>query len=388
MSDRWKKGDPIPVSGKIVGDPERKLMHQAVDELWLTEGHFAAEFERKLEQKFQRRFAILTNSGSSANLLAYAALELEKGDEVITSALAFPTTVNPIIQMGQTPVFIDSEPGTYNINTDQLEKAMSSRTRAIVVAHFLGNPANMDAITEFARENKLSIIEDCCDAAGAKYGGKPVGSFSAASTYSFYPAHQITTGEGGAVLTDNPGIAKRVRSLRDWGRDCWCKPGENDTCGKRFAGSWDHKYTYSRIGWNLKSTDIQAAAGIAQLDRLDGFINQRKKNWNRLNGLLADLPIVRPTATEKSQPSWFGYAFGTTDRTRTQQELMKRNIDSRVMMGGNIIRQPAYREVDYRIAGSLSHADFAHFHGLWIGVWPGISAPMLDYISEVLHEIL
>jgi CDP-6-deoxy-D-xylo-4-hexulose-3-dehydrase len=352
--------------------------------MWLTEGHFTDGFERALEIKFNRRFALFCNSGSSANLLALAALELPKGSEVITCATGFPTTVNPIIQLGLIPVFVDCEPGTWNIDTHQLEEAFSPRTNAVMVSHTLGNPVNIRQVVEFCTLHSLYLITDCCDAAGAKYEGIDVVSCGHISTLSFYPAHQITTGEGGAVLTGDPKLAKVVASFRDWGRDCWCEPGKDNTCGKRFDGDYDHKYTYSRIGYNLKSTDLQASIGITQLAKLDGFVQKRRENWQYLRNRLNDLPLIFSTAT--GEPSWFGFAFGSEDRNELARYLDGHRIGNRPLFAGNITRQPAYKDVEYRVVGDLVNSDYVMDHILWVGCWPGLTKEMLDYIIQVIRD--
>ena len=375
----------VPVSGKVIDEADRANLRKACDEMWLTEGHFTDEFERALELKFGRRFAIMCNSGSSANLLALAALELPKGSEVITCAVSFPTTVNPIIQLGLTPVFVDCERGTWNIDTKKLEDALSPRTRAVMVAHTLGNPVNMAFLKSFTQAHPLRVIFDCCDAAGATYEGLSVLGWGHLTTLSFYPAHQITTGEGGAVLTDDPKLAKIAESYRDWGRDCWCPPGHDNTCGKRYAGDYDHKYTYSRIGYNLKSTDLQASVGLSQLSKLDKFVQQRRENWEYLRGGLTDLPLWLPHATPNSEPSWFGFAFGTDRRNELARYLDAHQVGNRPLFAGNITRQPAYRHTKFVISGKLTNADYVHDNVIWIGCWPGLTKEQLDYSVEVIR---
>jgi len=376
--------DPVPVSGKVLDVSDSLSLHRAADEMWLTAGHFTDEFERALELKFNRKYALMCNSGSSANLLALSALELSKGSEVITCAVAFPTTVNPIVQCGLVPVFVDCEPGTWNIDARQLEEAFSGKTRAVMISHTLGNPVDLHRVIEFCILHSLYLISDCCDAAGATYGGVNVVQVGHISTLSFYPAHQITTGEGGAVLTDDPKLAKLIASYRDWGRDCWCPPGKDDTCGKRYEGEYDHKYTYSRIGYNLKSTDLQAAIGLSQLDKLDGFVQKRRENWERLFLGMTGLPIKRPDQLPNSSPSWFGFAFGTEDRNGMARHLDSHLVGNRPLFGGNITRQPAYKNIDYRVVGDLPNSNFAHSYVLWVGCWPGLTKEMLDYTIEVI----
>jgi CDP-4-dehydro-6-deoxyglucose reductase, E1 len=378
---------PVPVHGSVIDDSEWAALHEAVDKHWLTSGPYTHKFEQALQTRFGRRCALFVNSGSSANLLALAALELPKGSEVITSACAFPTTVNPIIQLGLVPVFVDCEPGTWNIDTSQLEAAYSDKTRAIIVTHTLGNPINADGLHKFFHNHSyIKIIEDCCDAAGAMYKNSAVGSFGDFSTYSFYPAHQITTGEGGALLTDDPKLAKIAASYRDWGRDCWCEPGQDNTCGCRFNGEYDHKYTYSRIGWNLKATDLQAAVGVTQLAKLDGFVAKRRFNWDYLRQGLADLPITFPVSTPNSEPSWFGFAFGVENRNELARFLDMHKIGNRPLFGGNILRHPAYKGIDCRVVGDLNNANYAYEHVIWVGCWPGLTTEMLDYTIGVIHE--
>jgi CDP-6-deoxy-D-xylo-4-hexulose-3-dehydrase len=376
----------VPVHGSMLDSADWGNLQAAVDSHWLTAGHYTHLFEQALCKKFGRRFALFVNSGSSANLLAVAALELPKGSEVIVCACAFPTTVNPIIQCGLVPVFVDCEPGTWNIDTTQLEAALSEKTRAVMVLHNLGNPANMPWIMLFAMRHKLWFIEDCCDAAGATYMAHPVGTWGDFSTYSFYPAHQITTGEGGALLTDDPKLYKIARSLRDWGRDCWCETGQDNTCGKRFASGYDHKYTYSRIGYNLKATDLQAAIGVTQLDKLDWFVAQRRANWNYLYKGLADLPIMPPKATPNSAPSWFGFAFGVPKRNELARYLDKHGVGNRPLFAGNILRQPAYKDIECRVIGDLPNANYAMDSVIWIGCWPGLTFEQLDYSIEIIRD--
>jgi CDP-6-deoxy-D-xylo-4-hexulose-3-dehydrase len=386
--------DPVPVTGMVLDMNDSASALAAVGELFdthETRGKYVDLFERALEEKFNRRFALFCNSGSSANLLALAALELPKGSEVITCATAFPTTVNPIIQLGLVPVFVDCEPGTWNIDTNQLEAALSDKTRAVMVAHMLGNPVNIRAIYDVLEKPEnykydLSVIFDCCDAAGAKYEDCEITSFGAISTLSFYPAHQITTFEGGAVLTDNPRLAKVVASFRDWGRDCWCEPGKDNTCGKRFDGDYDHKYTYSRIGYNMKQTGLHAAVGITQLEKLDEFVQKRRENFHYLSDGLKDLPLEFPRRTENSIPSWFGFAFGVEKRNELARFLDAHKIGNRPLFAGNITRQPAYKNETYRKIGDLPNANYVHEHVLWVGCWPGLTKEMLDWTIEVIHE--
>ena len=381
--------DPVPVSGMVLGESEQAHLYRAAVELFdthETRGHYVDDFERALEQKFNRRFALFCNSGSSANLLALAALELPKGSEVITCATGFPTTVNPIIQLGLVPVFVDCESGTWNIDTSQLERALSPHTRAVVVAHTLGNPVKLADVFSFCRRYDLRMIEDCCDAAGATYAGAPVGTWSDLSTYSFYPAHQITTFEGGAVLTDDPKLAKVVASLRDWGRDCWCEPGHDNTCGRRFDNGVDHKYVTARIGYNMKQTGLHAAVGVSQLARLDEFVQKRMENWEYLLFGLGDLPLRMTARNLASRESWFGFAFGVEKRNELARYLDAHGIGNRPLFAGNILRQPAYKSLNCPVVGQLPVANYVHEHVIWVGCWPGLGKPELDYVIKVIHE--
>jgi CDP-6-deoxy-D-xylo-4-hexulose-3-dehydrase len=378
-------------------------------DFWLTTGRYAKQFEREFARFFKMRDAILVNSGSSANLLALTCLtspllrerQLRPGDEVITVASGFPTTVNPIFQNNLVPVFVDVEIPTYNIDVTQLDAAFSEKTRAVMIAHTLGNPFNLNAVTEFCKRHNLWLVEDCCDAVGALYNGQPVGRFGDVATVSFYPAHHITMGEGGAVLTDKPKLKKIIESFRDWGRDCWCDPGKDNTCGKRFdwqlgelPEGYDHKYTYSHIGYNLKVTDMQAAVGVAQLKKLPEFIEKRRANFNYLTQRLADLQdfIVLPQATPNSTPSWFGFPiYVRPEAPFTRDELIRwledHKIGTRLLFGGNLLRQPAYRGLKYRVIGDLHNADEIMRRVFWIGLYPGLTSSMLDYVGEMLTQL-
>jgi CDP-6-deoxy-D-xylo-4-hexulose-3-dehydrase len=398
----------VPVSGKVFDAHElRSLVDSSLD-FWLTTGRFAAEFEQAFAKFMQQRFALLVNSGSSANLLAVAALtspklgdeRLQPGDEAITVAAGFPTTVNPLVQYGLTPVFVDVRLPTYDLDVAQLEAALSPRTRAVVLAHTLGNPFDVAAVAAFCERHDLWLIEDCCDAVGATFAGRPVGTFGDVATVSFYPAHHITTGEGGCVLTNSPRLKQLVESFRDWGRDCWCAPGHDDTCGKRFdwqLGSlpegYDHKYTYSHIGYNLKATEMQAAVGLAQLQKLPEFIAARRRNFEYLSQGLADLKewLLLPTAAPGSEPSWFGFPLSVRPESGLKREQIVRHLESRrigtrLLFGGNLLRQPAYEGVAHRVVGSLPVTDYVMHNTFWIGVYPGLSTPMLDYVIESLHD--
>ena len=400
----------IPVSGRVFDAAELQSLVDSSLDFWLTTGRFATQFEKEFAQFFGLRHAVLVNSGSSANLVAISALTssqlgrkaLKPGDEVITVAAGFPTTVNPILQNNLVPVFIDVHVPTYNVDVNQLEAALSHKTRAVMLAHTLGNPFDLEAVTAFAHQHNLWLIEDCCDAVGASYQGKNVGTFGELATVSFYPAHHITMGEGGAVLTNNPKLKTLVESFRDWGRDCWCEPGDDNTCGKRFDWrlgdlpyGYDHKYTYSHIGYNLKATDMQAAVGVAQLQKLSGFIQTRRQNFVKLYAGLQDLQeyFILPQATQNSEPSWFGFPIAVREEaTFTRNDIVRflenQKIKTRLLFGGNLVRQPAYLSAPHRIVGSLENADFVMNQVFWIGVYPGLSEIMLDYVISSFHEFV
>ena len=400
----------IPVSGKVFDEREIILATEAILDGWWTEGRFSDLFERKISSWLGSKFAVLVNSGSSANLLAISALKsvrlrdkrLKDGDEVITVAAGFPSTVNPIMQNNLKPVFVDIDLGTYNIKAEKVEKAVSQRTKAVMVAHTLGNPFNLDAVVDICQKNNLWLIEDNCDALGSKYNGKFTGTFGHISTSSFYPAHHITMGEGGALFTDDPLLNNIIRSLRDWGRDCWCKTGHDDTCGKRFdwqlgnlPKGYDHKYIYSEMGYNLKITDVQAALGLAQMEKLEGFIKKREENFNILyEGLKKyEKYFMLPYPTLKSSPSWFGFPllvketapFGRTDIVGY---LEKNKIATRMLFGGNLIKQPAYRNTKYRIYGNLKNTDLAMNNLFWIGTYPGLNKEKLEYVVNVIKKFI
>jgi CDP-6-deoxy-D-xylo-4-hexulose-3-dehydrase len=360
----------------VTGQAEVDNILQAAQSNHYGGGIWTRRFEQGLARYMDKRFAIACNSGSSANLLALASLELPKGSRVLTSAVNFPTTVNAIIQLGLVPVFCDADPKTLNIIFPS-----NINARAIVAAHTLGNPVDFSSVSEM-----WPVIEDCCDALGSTINGEMVGQKGVMSTLSFYPAHHITTGEGGAVLTDTPKLKKIVESYRDWGRDCWCEPGCDNTCGTRFNGDYDHKYTYSRIGYNLKMSDLQAAVGVAQLDRLEGFIAQRRTNWLHLRNGLDGLPIEFVEATPNSEPSWFGFAFLTDKRNELARYLDERGIGNRPIMGGNLLRQPAYKGVEHEIVSSLDGANRIHEQGIWLGVMPAITTEMLDFVISTVKE--
>ena len=399
---------PAPVSGRVFdADDIRHLIEASLD-FWLTTGRFAAQFEAEFNRFMGTRSTTLVNSGSSANLVAVSALtshllgdkRLKPGDEVITVASGFPTTVNPLIQNRLVPVFVDVDLQTYDIDVTQLEAARSDKTRAVVIAHTLGNPFNLDAVVDFVKKHDLWLIEDCCDAVGAKYKGQNCGTFGDLATVSFYPAHHITMGEGGAVLTNTPGLKRIVESFRDWGRDCWCDPGKDNTCGKRFdwqlgdlPHGFDHKYTYSHVGYNLKATDMQAAVGVAQLKKLPGFIEVRKRNFAALHEGLFALQrfLVLPQATAHSEPSWFGFPIAVREdagfsRDQLVRHLESKKIGTRLLFGGNLIRQPAYKDVSYRQVGSLANSDFVMRQVFWIGVYPGLTPEMIRYMIDTISD--
>jgi CDP-6-deoxy-D-xylo-4-hexulose-3-dehydrase len=398
---------PVPVSGKVFDASELQHLVDASLDFWLTTGRFANRFERELARVFGVRHALLVNSGSSADLLALTALtsplleerRLVPGDEVITVAAGFPTTVNPILQNGLIPVFVDVTIPTYDIDVTQLEAARSDRTRAVMLAHTLGNPFDLGAVSEFCKKHGLWLVEDCCDAVGATYDGKHVGTFGDLATASFYPAHHITMGEGGAVMTKLPLLKRIVESFRDWGRDCWCEPGKDNTCGKRFDWQlgelpygYDHKYTYSHIGYNLKATDMQAAVGVAQLAKLPGFIEARRRNFQILKEGMRDLEefFILPEATPNSEPSWFGFPIAVRPEapfTRDQivRELESRKIGTRLLFAGNLLRQPAYQGIPHRVVGDLKNSDFVMNQVFWIGVYPGLNVPELAYVLDTFH---
>ena len=400
----------IPVTGKVFGELELRLATKASLDFWLTSGPYTEEFESRFAKTVGMRHAFMVNSGSSANLLALSSLTsplhgeraLKPGDEVITVAAGFPTTVTPILQNGLVPVYVDVDPETYVATDEQLEAAIGPRTKAIMMAHTLGNPFNLDHVQALVKKHDLWLIEDSCDGLGGTYRGRQLGTFGDLSTFSFYPAHHITTGEGGAVLIKKAAHKRIVESFRDWGRDCWCPPGCDNTCLKRYEWTlgelpegYDHKYTYSHLGYNLKSGDIQAAIGLAQLDRLDSFIALRRRNWKYLLKGLDCLEefFVLPKVTENSDPSWFGFALTVkpnSPKTRDQivQDLNGRKIGTRLLFGGNLLRQPAFMGTPRRVIGDLVNSDRVMNDTFWIGVWPGLTIEMLDYMISVIHEIL
>jgi CDP-4-dehydro-6-deoxyglucose reductase, E1 len=399
---------PVPMAGRVFDAEEMQSLVDASLDFWLTAGRFAERFEREFARWIGIRECVLVNSGSSANLLAVSALTSPKlgdrrlvpGDEVITLAAGFPTTVNPIFQNGLVPVFVDVALPAYNVDVAKLEAALSPRTRAMIFAHTLGNPFDLDAVCEFARKHDLWLIEDCCDAVGSTYRGRKVGTFGALATTSFYPAHHITMGEGGSVLMEKPMLRTLVESFRDWGRDCWCQPGKDNTCGKRFdwqlgelPHGFDHKYTYSHVGYNMKVTDMQAAVGVAQLKKLDAFVTARRRNFAALHEGLRELEefFILPEATPCSEPSWFGFPIAVRKdapftRNQVTRHLEDRKIATRLLFGGNLTRQPAYQGREYRVAGSLENSDLVMDRVFWIGVYPGINSVMLDYVLESIKS--
>jgi CDP-6-deoxy-D-xylo-4-hexulose-3-dehydrase len=399
----------VPVSGKLLDADDFVAMADAVLDGWLTEGRFAQRFRTAFGRAVGRRHVAPVGSGSQANLLAVAAacshlLEhpLRPGDEVITAAVGFPTTVAPLYQQGLVPVYVDVELDTYNPTIDAIAAAIGPRTRGVILAHCLGNPFDAPRLAELCAEHDLVLIEDACDALGSTIAGRPVGTFGHAATYSFYPAHHMTTGEGGAVACDDDTWARAITSLREWGRDCWCPPGVNDACGHRFAGrfgelpeGYDHKYVFSHVGFNFKITDMQAALGLSQLEKVDGFHARRRVNAARLRAALEPLAdrLVLPRALPGADPSWFGFPVTlregrAKDRLALQTALLRRGIDSRLLLAGNLVRQPGFRGLEHRVAGPLPNADRITKASIWVGCQPALSEPMLDYIAESITDHL
>jgi CDP-6-deoxy-D-xylo-4-hexulose-3-dehydrase len=399
---------PVPVSGKVYGAEEMMSLVDASLDFWLTTGRFNDAFEARLSAVLGRKYALTVNSGSSANLVAVSALTshllgdraLKPGDEVITCATGFPTTVNPILQNNLVPVFLDVHIPTYNIDTTRLSEAIGPRTRAIVLAHTLGNPFHLDAVMKLAAAHDLLVVEDCCDALGATYRGQAVGTFGDIGTLSFYPAHHITTGEGGAVFTARSHLKRAAESIRDWGRDCWCAPGKDNTCKNRFGHQlgdlpfgYDHKYTYSHLGYNLKLSDMQAAVGVAQLDRLDGFIAARRRNFDLLlEGLrpLEDV-LILPQATPGSDPSWFGFPLTVREGAPFARDallvyLNAHRVATRLLFGGNLLRQPYMQGRPHRVVGTLDNSDVVTERTFWIGVFPGLCADAIAYSVECIKK--
>jgi CDP-6-deoxy-D-xylo-4-hexulose-3-dehydrase len=399
---------PVPVSGKVYGSNEMRHLLSASLDFWLTTGRYNDAFESSFATTTGSRFALTCNSGSSANLLAVSSLcapdwgesRLRPGDEIITVAAGFPTTVNPIVQNGMVPVFTDVDIPTYNVDVDRLEEAIGDRTKALFFAHTLGNPFDLAKVSVLAKKHSLILMEDCCDALGASFGDKKVGTFGKVGTFSFYPAHHITMGEGGAVVTSDPAMRKVIESLRDWGRDCHCPPGRDNTCGNRYdmqmgelPQGYDHKYIYSRLGYNLKITDMQAAVGLAQLARLDDFVKTRRKNFEILHRGLSDLSgyLILPRSIPDSDPSWFGFPItlegkNPQERTKLLRFLEERRIGTRLLFGGNLVRQPYFKDVKHRVSGTLERTDKIMTNTFWIGTYPGLTPEMLDYVIDEMHR--
>lgn len=401
---------PVPVSGKVIGTKELQLMVEASLDGWLTTGRFNAMFEERLAKYLGVKHLITVNSGSSANLVAFSTLTsprlgdraIKPGDEVIGVAAGFPTTVNPILQFGAVPVFVDVDLATHNIDASLIEAAITPKTKAIMLAHSLGNPFNLDIVTALCKKYKLWLVEDCCDALGATYNGQLVGTFGDIATLSFYPAHHITMGEGGAIFTNNAELKLIAESFRDWGRDCYCPPGKDNTCNKRFCWKlgnlpegYDHKYTYSHLGYNLKISDMQAACALAQLDRLDEFIAARKANFAYLKNRLKSCEefLHLPEATPNSDPSWFGFPVILKEsagikRVDLLNYLDQNKIGTRLLFAGNLTRQPYMIGRNFRISGELTNTDVVMNQTFWLGVYPGLKTEQLDYIAERLEEFL
>ncbi|WP_394655505.1 lipopolysaccharide biosynthesis protein RfbH [Halosquirtibacter laminarini] len=394
----------VSFAGRVYDEKEMVHLVDSSLDFWLTAGRYADEFEKRFALWMKQKYCALVNSGSSANLVAFSALTSPKlkskrlmpGDEVITVAAGFPTTVNPIVQYGLIPVFVDIDVETCNIDTTLLDQALSDKTKAVMLAHTLGNPFDLDTVSKFCRKNNLFLIEDCCDAVGSTYNGKMVGTFGDLATVSFYPAHHITMGEGGAVLTNSGMLHRNVLSFRDWGRDCFCGPGTDNTCGHRFdfqfgtlPQGYDHKYVYSHIGYNLKVSDMQASIGVAQLDKLPSFIESRKQNFEILKEELSKYTdyLILPVATPKSDPSWFGFMFSIKEndhfnRLDLVEHLEDDKILTRQLFAGNLTRQPAYKEVNYRIVGELKNTDYVMRNGIFIGVYPGIDSQRMNHMKD------
>ena len=399
---------PVPVSGKVIGETELQYMVEASLDGWLTTGRFNDEFEKKLADFIGIKHLITVNSGSSANLVAFSTLTspklgnraIKKGDEIIGVAAGFPTTVNPIIQFGAIPVFVDVDLKTHNVDVNLIESAITPKTKAIMLAHTLGNPFNVKRVKEICDKHGLWLVEDSCDALGAKYEGKMIGTWGDIATLSFYPAHHMTMGEGGAVFSDNSELMSIAESFRDWGRDCYCKPGCDDTCGKRFGhklgslpSGYDHKYTYSHLGYNLKITDMQAACGLAQLKRLPEFIKARNNNFAYLSDRLSTLAdyIELSVPTENSEPSWFGFLItlkqdNGVDRTDLIKYLDESKIGTRLLFAGNLTRQPYFEGLNYRVASKMTNTDITMNQSFWVGLYPGLSTDHLDYTVNKLEE--
>ncbi len=400
--------DYIPVSGKVLDEDDLDHLLEASLDMWLTAGRFADTFEKQFAEFMGQKYCLLVNSGSSANLVAFSALtspllgskKIKAGDEVITVAAGFPTTVNPIIQNQCVPVFIDVELGTYQVDISKLESALSEKTSAVMIAHTLGNMFNAREVRDFCKKHDLWLVEDCCDATGATFEGQKAGTFGDIATVSFYPAHHITMGEGGAVLTSNPILKRAAESIRDWGRDCWCPPGKDNTCQKRFNWTlgqmpkgYDHKYTYSHVGYNLKVSDMQAAIGVSQLKKLPAFIAKRRQNFFYLREKLMGIEskIILPRATEGAEASWFGFpitlrAESEISRNDLVKFLESKKIGTRLLFGGNLVKQPAYAQVVHRVVGSLESTDMIMNNTFWVGVYPALETIHLDYIAQLIES--
>ncbi len=400
----------VPVSGKVYGAHDMQLLAESCLDFWLTTGRFNDEFEKRLGKFIGVDHALTVNSGSSANLVAFSTLTshylrheaLKPGDEMITVATGFPTTINPSLQYGIVPVMVDVDIPTYNIKPDMIEAAVTDRTRAIMIAHTLGNPFDVAEVMRVAEKYNLFVVEDCCDALGATYNGQHVGTFGHMGTLSFYPAHHITMGEGGAVFTNKPRLRRVMESMRDWGRDCWCAPGQDNTCGKRFARrlgdlpfGYDHKYTYSHCGYNLKITDMQAAVGLAQMERVDDFVAARRRNFKLLTELLRPLEdvLILPEATPNSDPSWFGYPMTVREGASfTRDDLVKHlndmKIGTRLLFGGNITRQPYMKGRNFRVVGDLTNSDIVTERTFWVGVYPGLGESEIGYMVDTITKFV
>ena len=396
---------PIPVSGKVIDKEDIAYLVDSSLDAWFTSGRYTSEFEKNISKYLGTRHCLFVNSGSSANLLAVTALKqfynLKDGDEIITSAVGFPTTVNPIIQNNLVPVLIDAEMDTYNIDVSLIEKSINDRTKGIVIAHTLGNPFELETILSLCEKYDLFLMEDNCDSFGSTYNGQLTGTFGDISTLSFYPAHHITTGEGGAVITNKPKLKKLLESLRDWGRDCYCPPGEDNTCKKRYEWQlgdlpygYDHKYIYSNIGYNLKSSDMQAALGVSQIKKLPEFIEKRKNNFNFLYNKFSELDdFILPKKSDKSDPSWFGFPLTISENSKINRvDLLRfyeeRRIGTRLLFGGNLSLQPAYQNTKFNIPGPLTKSEHIMNNTFWLGVYPGLNEEMLSYVFETTKEFI